>query len=58
MLDAGVEPVGVDLHTPDFVKIAEAYGWRALRAADREALVAAVRESAAGEGRTLIEMRV
>jgi acetolactate synthase-1/2/3 large subunit len=31
MLNRQVEPIGVDLHTPDFVAIAQAYGWAAER---------------------------
>ena len=31
MQAADVTPVGVDLHTPDFVAMAQAYGWNALR---------------------------
>lgn len=58
MLQAGIEPVGVDLHTPDFLAIAEAYGWRAMRAQNREAAVAMVRANAPGGGPTLIELEV
>jgi acetolactate synthase-1/2/3 large subunit len=31
MQSAGVNPTGVDLHTPDFVRCAQAYGWQAMR---------------------------
>jgi acetolactate synthase-1/2/3 large subunit len=31
MQATGVSPVGVDLHTPDFVVAAQAYGWQACR---------------------------
>jgi acetolactate synthase-1/2/3 large subunit len=33
MQSAGVAPVGVDLHTPDFVALAQSYGWQAQRVA-------------------------
>lgn len=33
MQAVGVAPVGVDLHTPDFVALARAYGWQAQRIA-------------------------
>jgi acetolactate synthase-1/2/3 large subunit len=58
MRQAGIEPVGVDLHTPDFCKIAEAYGWRAVRVGTREAIVAALRANAAGGAPSLIELMV
>ena len=39
MISRQIAPVGVDIHTPDFVAIARAYGWRALEL-DRPARLA------------------
>jgi acetolactate synthase-1/2/3 large subunit len=49
MVARGVEPIGVDLHTPDFVAVARAYGWGAERVAEGaplgEILMAAAQQS-------------
>ena len=58
MLAADVEPVGVDLHTPDFVALALSYGWKAQRFAygvDASILAQAV---SIASGPTLIELTV
>ncbi|MFM0341807.1 5-guanidino-2-oxopentanoate decarboxylase [Paraburkholderia fungorum] len=58
MLGRGVEPIGVDLHTPDFVAIAEAYGWSAERI-DAGAPLAQTLAAAAQRGTPhLIELMV
>ena len=44
MQAVAVAPLGVDLHTPDFLAIAKAYGWRAERFTDRSDLLDALRE--------------
>ena len=58
MLAATVEPVGVDLHTPDFLVLALSYGWKAERLAygvAADTLAQAIREAS---GPTLIELTV
>lgn len=58
MLAAEVEPVGVDLHTPDFVTLAQSYGWNAARyeyGVDAATLAQAIQ---AVRGPTLIELTV
>ncbi|WP_240202222.1 thiamine pyrophosphate-dependent enzyme, partial [Burkholderia sp. LMG 13014] len=57
MVDGGVEPVGVDLHTPDFVAIARAYGWGAQRVEEGGSLAGALDEAAAHDAPYLIEIR-
>lgn len=58
MLAAQVEPLGVDLHTPDFVVLAQSYGWTAQRFAyGVEAGILAQAVSNAS-GPTLIELTV
>lgn len=57
MIDGGVEPVGVDLHTPDFVAIARAYGWGAQRIDEGAPLADALREAAGHGAPYLIEIR-
>ena len=55
MLDRQITPVGVDLHTPDFVTIAKAYGVAGVRMEMLESLPALLGEAAARPGPTLIE---
>ena len=50
--------VGAELHNPDFVKLAEAYGVRAARAEGPEALESALREAIAADAPSLIEVPV
>ncbi|CAB3750167.1 hypothetical protein GQ57_01455 [Burkholderia sp. MSh2] len=57
MVDGGVEPVGVDLYTPDFVAIARAYGWGAQRVDEGDSLASALNEAAAHDAPYLIEIR-
>ena len=53
---AQIRPVGVDLHTPDFVMIGKAYGAEARALNDLEALPEVLREAALRSGPTLIEI--
>lgn len=58
MQAAQVDPVGVDLHTPDFIALAQSYGWNALRydyGVEPATLAHAI---AAASGPTLIELVV
>jgi acetolactate synthase-1/2/3 large subunit len=55
MVERRITPVGVDLHTPDFVAIAKAYGVSGVRMETLEALPALLGEAAARPGPTLIE---
>jgi acetolactate synthase-1/2/3 large subunit len=55
--DAGVESVGVDLHTPDFVALGKSFGCSACRAANLEELESALKRAAANSGPTVIEVR-
>lgn len=50
--------IGSDLHDPDFMKLAEAYGARGVRARGPEALETALREALAVAAPTLIEVPV
>lgn len=52
----GIEPEGVDLHTPDFVAVARAYGWHAERLGSAAALTGLLQAAAARPAPTLIEM--
>ncbi|HSF93497.1 MAG TPA: 5-guanidino-2-oxopentanoate decarboxylase [Thermohalobaculum sp.] len=51
----GITPVGVDLHTPDFVAIARAYGLAGERMGSLDALPQLLGDAAARRGPTLIE---
>jgi acetolactate synthase-1/2/3 large subunit len=55
MVERQITPVGVDLHTPDFVAIAKAYGMAGVRLEALEALPALLGEAADRDGPTLIE---
>ena len=58
MLAAKVEPIGVDLHTPDFVALARSYGWATLRypyGVEAAKLAQAIQNA---NGPTLIELTV
>ncbi len=56
MVNRDIEPVGVDIYTPDFVGAAKALGCKAHRAGDEAALRAALREAGASSLPTLIEI--
>jgi acetolactate synthase-1/2/3 large subunit len=55
MQSHGITPVGVDLHTPDFVAVAGAYGMAAARLETLDALPGLLAEAAGRKGPTLIE---
>ena len=50
--------VGAELHNPDFVKLAEAYGARGVRVEGPEALESAIREAITIDAPSLIEVPV
>ncbi len=50
--------IGTELHNPDFVKLAEAYGARGVLAEDADQLQAAVGEAVAADTPTVIEVPV
>ncbi|HWE76822.1 MAG TPA: thiamine pyrophosphate-dependent enzyme [Stellaceae bacterium] len=54
----GGRTIASDLHNPDFVKLAEAFGMRGQRVADAKALHGALREAIAAGGPALIEVPV
>lgn len=55
-LDRGIEPVGVDLVQPDWVRLAEAYGAVARRAEGHEEVAAAIRAAIAEGGVQLVHV--
>ena len=50
--------VGAELHNPDFVKLAEAYGVKGIRAEGPEALESALKDAIAADAPALIEVPV
>ncbi len=54
----GGKEIGVDFRNPDFVKLAESFGWNARRAKDADEVGKAVAESFETAGPTLIEVPV
>jgi acetolactate synthase-1/2/3 large subunit len=50
--------IASDLHNPDFVRLAESFGLRGVRAQGPDAMAAAVREALDDDGPTLIEVPV
>jgi acetolactate synthase-1/2/3 large subunit len=55
--EAGVDSVGVNLHTPDFVELGKSFGCAARRARDLEELEDALKKAAENSQPTLIEIR-
>ena len=51
------EEVGVDLTNPDFVKLAEACGWKGLRPASDTELESVMEEALNTKGPTLVDIR-
>ena len=49
-----IQPVGVDIGTPDFIEIAKAYGWRADHAASMNELKILIGETGRGQTPNLI----
>ncbi|HCN45002.1 MAG TPA: hypothetical protein DIT18_04555, partial [Pseudomonas sp.] len=56
MVNRDIEPVGVDIHTPDFVTIAKGFGCAAESVHEVQALKAALMAAAGRQGPTLIEI--
>ena len=56
MLNRAIEPVGVDIYTPDFIGVATALGCAAERIQDVDSLRVALRAAADRQGPTLIEI--
>jgi len=56
MLNRAIEPVGVDIYTPDFIGVATALGCAAERIRDVDSLRVALRAAADRQGPTLIEI--
>ncbi len=56
MVDAGITPVGVDLHTPDLPKLGEAFGGAGVRVEHAGALGPVLREALERPGPTVIEV--
>ena len=56
MVEAQVAPVGVALHSPDFLALAESMGWAAAHAEDVDALPDLARAAAGRSRPTLIEI--
>ena len=56
MLNRAIEPVGVDIYTPDFIGVAKALGCAAERIQGIESLRTALRAAADRQGPTLIEI--
>jgi len=54
--DSGMAPIACDIHTPDFVAIAKAYGCEALRVENHQALAAALTDAQARNLPTVIEL--
>ena len=56
MVNRAIEPVGVDIHTPDFIGLARAFGAAAEQVADVTALQSALAEAVQRKGPTLIQV--
>lgn len=56
MVNRAITPVGVDIHTPDFVAVARGMGCAAESASSEDSLRSALRAAAARPGPTLIEV--
>ena len=57
MLAADIEPTGVDIYTPDLLKVAEGLGCEAIRASSLEELKEALRQSQQRNLPTVIELQ-
>jgi len=56
MVNRSIEPVGVDIYTPDFIGVAKALGCAAEPVAGVEELKVALRKAGDRQGPTLIEI--
>ena len=54
----GGRAIGAELHNPDFVKLAEAYGARGVRVNDPARLEATIREALSYNAPTIVEVPV
>jgi len=54
--DAGMDPIGCDIHTPDFIGIAKAYGCHAELVTDHDQLASALRAAQTRNIPSLIEL--
>ena len=53
---AGMEPLACDIHSPDFLRLAESYGCPAVRVEDHDALASALADAQSRHVPTLIEL--
>ena len=56
MVNRAIEPVGVDIYTPDFIGVAKALGCSAQTVVEVEQLKAALRAASERNGPTVIEI--
>jgi acetolactate synthase-1/2/3 large subunit len=56
MANRSIEPVGVDIHTPDFISVAQALGAAADQASTVDELKAVLRQAVERKGPTLIQV--
>ena len=56
MQQRGIEPVGVDIYTPDFLTIVRGFGCQAVRVESREQLRSQLKSAAGADRPTLIEV--
>ena len=56
MKKRGLPTIGVDIYTPDFLAIAQGFGWKAERARSVDQLRELLTTGAASDGPTLIEV--
>ena len=56
MVAAQVQPVGVELHAPNFVRLAESMGWAAEHAPSVDSLEGLLKTASQRHGPSLIEM--
>ena len=56
MVNRAIEPVGVDIHTPDFIGVAQALGAAACNVGDVAQLQAALHKAVERKGPTLIQV--
>ncbi|HGY9624644.1 TPA: 5-guanidino-2-oxopentanoate decarboxylase [Pseudomonas putida] len=56
MVNRAIEPVGVDIHTPDFIAVAQALGAAAQQVGDVVQLQAALKQAVERRGPTLIQV--
>ena len=57
MLERQIQPIGVDIFTPDFQMIAKGYGWTAAKPSSFDELAVHLQQAATRKGPTLIELQ-